>query len=76
MDVKEKIESLVAKIKGNKDLLAKFKKDPTETVKGLVGEEVPADVLEKIVSGVKGRLAAGKLSGAFGSLGSIFKKKG
>ena len=51
MDIKEKIESIVAKIKGDKGLLAKFKKDPTETVKGLVGKEVPADVLEKIVSG-------------------------
>ncbi len=76
MDIKEKIEAIVAKIKGDKDLLSKFKKNPAEIVKGLVGEEVPADVLEKIVSGVKGRLAAGKLSGAFSSLGNIFKKKG
>ena len=76
MDIKEKIEAIVAKIKGDKDLLSKFKKNPTEIVKGLVGEEVPADVLEKIVSDVKGRLAAGKLSGAFSSLGNIFKKKG
>ena len=75
MDIKEKIEALVEKIKGDKNLLSKFKKDPTETVKGLISEEVPADLLEKIVSGVKGRLAAGKLTGAFSSLGSIFKKK-
>ena len=72
MDIKAKIEELVAKIKGDKNILAKFKKDPVGTVKGLVGVDLPADQLNQVVDGVKAKI---KLDGIGGKLSSLFGKK-
>ena len=48
MDIKAKIEELVEKIKGDKDLMAKFQKDPITTVEGLLGIDLPNDQVQKI----------------------------
>lgn len=68
MDLKAKLEELVEKIKGDKDLLAKFQKEPVATVKGLIGIDLPADQLEKLVDGIKAKIDLDKLSGALGGL--------
>ena len=72
MDIKKKIEELVAKIKGDKNLLSKFKKDPEGTVKGLVGVDLPTDQLKAIVEGITAKIGA---TGFLGKLTSLFKKK-
>ena len=66
MDIKAKIEELVNKIKGDKDLLAKFQKDPITTVEGLLGVDLPNDQIEKIVDGIKAKIDLDKLGGLFG----------
>ena len=72
MDIKAKIEELVNKIKGDKDLLAKFQKDPITTVEGLLGVDLPNDQIEKIVDGIKAKIDLDKLGGM---LGGLFGKK-
>ena len=72
MDIKAKIEELVAKIKGDKDLLAKFQKDPITTVEGLLGVDLPNDQIEKLVDGIKAKIDLDKLGGM---LGGLFGKK-
>ncbi len=72
MDIKGKIEELVEKIKGDKDLMAKFQKDPIATVEGLLGVDLPNDQVEKIVDGIKAKISLDKLGGA---LGGLFGKK-
>ena len=52
MDIKAKIEELVNKIKSDKNLLAKFQKDPVTTVEGLLGIDLPNDQVEKLVEGI------------------------
>ena len=72
MDIKAKIEELVNKIKSDKDLLAKFQKDPITTVEGLLGIDLPNDQVEKIVDGIKAKIDLDKLGGM---LGGLFGKK-
>ena len=72
MDIKAKIEELVEKIKGDKDLLSKFQKDPITTVEGLLGIDLPNDQIEKIVDGIKAKIDLDKLGGM---LGGLFGKK-
>lgn len=72
MDIKSKIEELVEKIKGDKNLMAKFQKDPIATVEGLLGVDLPNDQVEKIVDGIKAKISLDKLGGA---LGGLFGKK-
>ena len=75
MDIKAKIEELVEKIKSDKDLMAKFQKDPITTVEGLLGIDLPNDQVQKIVDGIKAKLAIDDIGDALGKLGGLFGKK-
>ena len=72
MDIKESIEKAVATIAQDKALQEQFKTDPVEAVQKLLGVELPVDVLEKIVAGVKAQLTAGQLAGAADALKTLF----
>lgn len=79
MDIKAKIEELVNKIKGDKDLLSNFKKDPVATVEKLLGIDLPDDQIEKLVDGIKAKISlddiGDKLGGLGDKLGGLFGKK-
>ena len=68
MNVKEKIEELVNKIKSDKSLGDKFQKDPGAAVEGLLGVDLPNSQIEKIVDGIKAKIDLEKLGGALGGL--------
>ncbi len=72
MDIKAKITELVEKIKSDKDLQAQFKADPIKAVEKLLGVDLPDDMVEKIVDGVKAKLTADKLSDGLGALKKLF----
>lgn len=65
MDIKNKIEELVEKIKGDKDLQSQFAKDPVAAVKNLIGVDLPDEQLKKIADGVKAKISLDKLGGLF-----------
>ena len=72
MDIKEKITELVDKIKSDKELQAQFMSDPVKAVEKLLGVDLPDDMVEKIVDGVKAKLTADKLAGGLGALKKLF----
>ncbi|MGN0401376.1 MAG: hypothetical protein ACI4HQ_03830 [Acetatifactor sp.] len=72
IDVKTKINEVVEKVKGDKSLKEKFQKDPVKTVEGIIGVDLPDDVLQKVVEGVKGKISLDKLSGALDSVKKLF----
>ena len=72
MDIKAKIEEVVGKIKNDPQLMEKFKKDPGKAVEGGLGVDLPDDLVEKLDTGVKAKLAGDNLSGALGSLKKLF----
>ena len=72
--LKEKIEEIVEKIKNDKDIAAKFQKDPIATVEELLGVDLPNDQLEALVETVKAKVNLDKLSGIAGGLGKLFGK--
>jgi len=61
--VKEKIDEIVAKIKGSDNLLEQFKEDPEKTIESLTGIDIPDEIADKVISGVKAALSGDKLSG-------------
>ncbi len=75
LDIKGKIEELAGKIKGDENLLAKFKSDPVKAIEGLLGVDLPDDAIQKLVAGVKAKLGLDQLGGALGALGGLFGKK-
>lgn len=79
MDIKEKIEELVEKIKFDKALQAKFKADPIAAVEDLLDIDLPNDQIQKIVDGIKAKISiddiSDKLGGIGDALGGLFGKK-
>ena len=71
--IKKIIEDIIAKIKGDKDIGEKFQKDPTKTVEGLIGVDLPDDQVNAVVEGVKAKL---NLDGIADKLGGLFGGKG
>ena len=63
------------KIQGDKDILAKFQKDPVAVVEKLIGMDLPNDQIEKVADMVKAKLDLDKVGDALGMLGGLFGKK-
>lgn len=72
MDIKGKIEELVAKIKSDDKIAENFKADPIKTVEGLIGIDLPNDQVEKIVDGIKSKISFDSIGD---KLGGLFGKK-
>jgi hypothetical protein len=53
MDIKEKVTEVVEKIKKDPALLAEFQKEPVKTVEKIVGMDLPDELIEKILDGIK-----------------------
>ena len=75
MDIREKIEAIVEKVKKNPALLKKFNTEPVKVVEELVGIDLPDELIEKIVDGVKAKIAVDNIGDALGALGGLFGKK-
>lgn len=72
MDIKEYIEKAVKKIQADEDLQKQFKKDPIKALEKLLGVDLPDDLMEKVVAGVKAKLTVDDLSDALGALKKLF----
>ena len=75
IDIKEKIEDLVEKIQKNPALLKKCNTEPVKVVEELVGIDLPDELIEKVVDGVKAKITLDKVDDALELLGGLFGKK-
>ena len=72
MDIKEEIEKIVEKVQKDDVLRAQFKKDPIKAVEKVLGVDLPDDVIEKIVAGVKAKISIDKVSDVADVLKKLF----
>ena len=72
MDIKAKIEQAAKKLLSDKDLLAKFEKNPASVIEELIGMDLPDDQIEKLADAVKAKIDLDKIGGM---LGGLFGKK-
>lgn len=72
MDIKEQINKIVEKVKKDPEITELFKKDPIKAVEKVLGVDLPDDVIEKIVDGVKAKVNLDKASDALGKLKKLF----
>lgn len=69
-ELKEKAEELIDKIKKDKNIAAKFQKDPIATVEELLEVDLPNDQIMAIADFVKAKISLDKLgSGLKGLFG-------
>ncbi len=74
MDIKEQIATAVEKIAKDKKLQAQFMSDPVKALESVLGVDLPDDMVDKVVQGVKAKLTADKASDMVDSLKGFLKK--
>ena len=72
MDIKEKIEELVEAVTKDEEVKELFKKDPVKAVEKVLGVDLPDDIVEKVIDGVKGKITLDKVSDIADSLKKLF----
>ncbi|MBQ7775402.1 MAG: hypothetical protein IJ379_05720 [Lachnospiraceae bacterium] len=72
MDIKEKISEVVEKVTADKNLKEKFEKEPVKVIEELLGVDLPDDMVEKIIDGVKAKITVDSLSDVAGALKKLF----
>ena len=73
--LKDKVDEIVDKIKSDKEIAAKFQKDPISVVEKLLGVDLPNEQLEQVVDAIKAKIDLDKIGGLLGGLGGLFGKK-
>lgn len=74
MDIKEKISDIVEQIKKNPNLKEDFEKEPVKVIEKLIGVDLPDDIVEKIIDGVKAKLTAENIADAADKLKGLLNK--
>ena len=74
-ELKAKLDEIVEKIKSDKNIAAKFQKDPIGTVESLIGIDLPNDQLEGLVEAIKAKISLDKVGDALGGLKGLFGNK-
>ena len=74
MDIKAKIEQVVSKLMSDKALLTKFNQNPVAVIEQLVGVDLPDDLVNQIIDGIKAKITVEQVGNVLGGLGKLFNK--
>ena len=72
MDIKEMIQEMVKKVTSDKTLMEQFQKEPVKAVEKVLGVDLPDDIVEKIIDGVKAKITVDKLDDVADALKKLF----
>ncbi|MBQ9986910.1 MAG: hypothetical protein IJP28_00885 [Erysipelotrichales bacterium] len=72
-EIKELIKTGVEKIMKDDELQVLFKKDPVKAVEKIYNVDLPDEVINPVIDGIKAKLAAEKLSDAASMLKKFMK---
>ena len=74
MNIKEKIEEIVNRIRSDKNLQKQFQTEPVKAIEGLLGVDLPDDTVKQLVEGVKLKLAGDNIAGTVEKFKGLFGK--
>ncbi len=78
MDIKEKLDKVVNKVKSDKNFKNKLMKDPVNALEEVLGVDLPNEQIDKIIDGVKAKITKDKAEDLMENVGEklsgIFKK--
>jgi FKBP-type peptidyl-prolyl cis-trans isomerase (trigger factor) len=72
MDIKEQITKVVERITKDKNLQEQFQKEPVKALENILGVDLPDEIVEQIINGVKAKLTTDKVSDAVDSIKNLF----
>lgn len=73
MDIKAQINKIVEEVTKNPDIKEQFEKNPVKVIEKVIGIDLPDDVVNKIIDGVKAKLTIDGVSKAADALKGMFK---
>lgn len=71
-NVKERVEEIVSKLKNSEELAEQFKTDPVKAVEKILGVDLPDELIERVVEGVKAKMTADDVKNVFGAIKKLF----
>lgn len=77
MDMKQmqaKIQMVAAKLAKDRNLRKKFDTNPTAVIEELVGVDLPDEIVNQLVAGIRAKLAQNKLGCMLSGLGDLLSK--
>jgi hypothetical protein len=72
MDIKDKIEDLVDKVKSDKDFASKFSSDPVKAIESVLEIDLPDDQIKSLIDGVKAKVSLDQAGDLLGSIKKLF----
>ncbi len=73
MEIKEKIEQVAKKLLSDKNLMQKFEKNPVKVIEELIGVDLPDDLVNQLIEGIKAKITVDKAKDVLEGLGKLFK---
>lgn len=70
MDIKEQINKILEKVTKDENFQKKFNKEPIKAVEDVLGVDLPDEVIEQVIHGVKAKLSVETIS----QVGDLLKK--
>lgn len=74
MDIKEQVTKAVEKITKDKKLQEQFQKEPVKALENVLGVDLPDEIVDQVIKGVKAKLTTDKVSDAVDSLKGLLNK--
>ncbi|MBP3660301.1 MAG: hypothetical protein J6I89_02815 [Oscillospiraceae bacterium] len=74
MDIKAKIEEVVKKLTSDKNLMAKFERNPVSVIEQLIGIDLPDEQINQLVDGIKAKIKLDQVGDMLGGIGKLFGK--
>ncbi len=68
MDIKAKIDEVAEKVKGDPNFAQKFKTEPIKAVEDVLGIDLPDEMINKVIDGVKAKVNLGGIADKIGDL--------
>jgi len=72
VDIKDKIEKIIDKVKSDKNFASKFSGDPVKAIESVFGTDLPDDQVKALIDGVKAKVSFDQASGLLGSINKLF----
>lgn len=75
MDLKKMIDQVVDFIGNNKDIKEQFDKEPVKVLEKVLGVDLPDNIVEPIIEGVKAKITVDAIGDVADALKGLFAKK-
>ena len=72
--MKEKIEKVVKKLLSDKDLMAKFERNPSSVIEEYIGIDLPDEQVNQAVEAIKAKIKLEQAGDMLEGIGKLFKK--